>query len=333
MLVVGILYYVAIRSIHVSVDRPKPTPKRIDMVYTWVNGGDPHWRAQKQKYCPDESNARFSPPSAPDAELETSLLLSLQNLPFISKIFIVTDNQRPRCLDLNPKLHAAARRGKIQVVDHAVILPFRPVFNSLSIEAQLHKIPGLAEHFLYANDDFFVVHKLDYTTFYDKQMRPRFSGMKFTNLVKNMGLKRKNLREPTKMYVHLAKLLEQHRQKCYVPGHRPLAMTKSLMTEMHKAYPRWMKSTSLCRKRDGDKQIPPIAAALCLGLSQRTVVYDRFPRRGFIFAKYLLSGSTPASLHIVKNFINPSFVCFNDLDDSNCREMTHQLQALYLTKD
>ena len=44
------------------------------------------------------------------------------------------------------------------LVDHSDILPpeGRPTFNSHAIEASLHRIPGLSEHFIYFNDDMFL---------------------------------------------------------------------------------------------------------------------------------------------------------------------------------
>ena len=35
-----------------------------------------------------------------------------------------------------------------------------PTFNSCAIESQLHRIPGLAECYLYLNDDFFLLRPL-----------------------------------------------------------------------------------------------------------------------------------------------------------------------------
>ncbi len=49
----------------------------------------------------------------------------------------------------NPKLH---------LVDHREIIPeqFLPTFNSVVIERYIHKIPSLAEYFVYFNDDFYL---------------------------------------------------------------------------------------------------------------------------------------------------------------------------------
>jgi hypothetical protein len=49
---------------------------------------------------------------------------------------------------------------KIEIVDHKTILAgyeqYLPTFNSLVIETAMHRIPGLADRFIYFNDDFFL---------------------------------------------------------------------------------------------------------------------------------------------------------------------------------
>ena len=82
-------------------------------------------------------------------ELKYSLRSIEKYAPWIRRIFIVTDNQVPTWLN--------ASHPKIQMVDHTEIIPqeYLPCFNSRVIEHHMHKIPGLAEHFLYANDDMF----------------------------------------------------------------------------------------------------------------------------------------------------------------------------------
>ena len=63
------------------------------------------------------------------------------------RIWIVTDQQVPRWLKPDERL---------RVVDHREIFAdpaALPVFNSHAIESQLHHIPGLAERYLYLNDD------------------------------------------------------------------------------------------------------------------------------------------------------------------------------------
>ncbi len=126
----------------------------IDAVYTWVDGTDEEWQRLKAAAQTDQAGesliqdalaaARF----ADHDELRYSLRSIEQYAPWIRKIWIVTNGQVPAWLDTdNPN---------IQVVSHADIWPSPeglPNFNSHAIEACLHRIEGLAEHYLYFNDD------------------------------------------------------------------------------------------------------------------------------------------------------------------------------------
>lgn len=121
----------------------------IDLVYLWVDGSDPKWLAKRDACigAPKGVGQHCEGRYANHDELKYSLRSVEKYAPWIHKIFIVTDEQTPAWLDTsNPK---------VQIIDHRQILPPEslPCFNSVVIEHFLHRIPGLAEHFLYANDD------------------------------------------------------------------------------------------------------------------------------------------------------------------------------------
>lgn len=129
----------------------------IDLVYTWVDGSDPQWLKNKKRYLkkenPDLSNKSFEQQRYRNLnELKYSLRSAEKFAPFIRKIFIVTASQCPKWLNQN--------HPKIQIIDHSEIFPhpqnrYLPTFNSIAIEMNLHRIPDLAEHFIYFNDDVF----------------------------------------------------------------------------------------------------------------------------------------------------------------------------------
>jgi len=69
--------------------------------------------------------------------------------PWVRRIFIATDSPTPEWLADHPKVTIV--RSEEFFADPSVL----PTHNSHAVEAQLHRIPGLAEHFLYSNDDMF----------------------------------------------------------------------------------------------------------------------------------------------------------------------------------
>lgn len=64
------------------------------------------------------------------------------------KIFIVTNGQIPSWLNVqHPRIHLIPHETIFANASHL------PTFSSPAIEANLHRIPGLSEHFVYLNDD------------------------------------------------------------------------------------------------------------------------------------------------------------------------------------
>jgi len=135
----------------------------IDFVFTWVNGNDPIHQEKINTYIdPDKkknkkiNDARFKQVN----EIEFAVRSILKNAPFVRTIFIVTDQQTPDFLK-NPDLQNIERYKKVKIVDHTEIFrdyeKYLPTFNARSIETFLYRIPDLAEHFIYINDDFFIL--------------------------------------------------------------------------------------------------------------------------------------------------------------------------------
>jgi len=149
---------------------PLPLPSRvhfpIDVVYTWVAGDDPAWQQRRQQHMNDVHAGEYHAEAASRARFESrdELKYSLRSVhryaDFVRHIYIVTDQQRPDWLQETENL---------SVVDHHEIFENRaalPTFNSHSIESQLHRIDGLAEHYLYMNDDFFFGRRVEPELFF-----------------------------------------------------------------------------------------------------------------------------------------------------------------------
>jgi hypothetical protein len=140
----------------------------IDLVYLWVNGNDPQWIAKRNACIGEASNAETNCKGryADNEELRYSLRSIEMYAPWIRRIFIVTDHQVPQWLDTS--------HPKVRIVDHTEILPAEslPCFNSRIIEHHLYRIPGLAEHFLYANDDMYINQPVTPDTFFAKDGLP-----------------------------------------------------------------------------------------------------------------------------------------------------------------
>ena len=124
----------------------------IDLVYLWVDGNNPEWMARRAAFldAKTDNSLTNSRSYLNNDELKYSLRSVERYAPWIRNIFILTDNQKPKWLDIsNPK---------IKIIDQNDILPNKslPCFNSNVLEHFLYKIPNLSEHFLLSNDDMFL---------------------------------------------------------------------------------------------------------------------------------------------------------------------------------
>ena len=134
----------------------------IDVVYTWVDGADPEFAALKQRYAPPHMESNVPSRYRDNNELRYSLRSVAAFAPWVRRIHIVTHGHVPKWLNVD--------HPKIRMVTHEQIFAWPqhlPCFNSHAIECHLSRIPDLAEHLLYFNDDFFLGAPVQPETFFD----------------------------------------------------------------------------------------------------------------------------------------------------------------------
>ena len=135
----------------------------IDFVVTWVNMDDPEWQNEFSKYSGNKDNTKNGVSKARfrDYGFLKYWFRGVEKFaPWVRKIHFVTSGQKPDWLDENnPKIH---------LVSHKDFIPteFLPTYNSVVIERYMYRIPGLAEHFVYFNDDFFIINHIEKERFF-----------------------------------------------------------------------------------------------------------------------------------------------------------------------
>ena len=125
----------------------------IDIVIPWVDGSDPEWQNDFRKYAALEmgrdsnSEIRYR-----DWDNLQYLFRGIEKFaPWVRKVHFVTTGQKPKWLNVNAP--------KLNFVRHQDFIPqeFLPTFSVRPIELNLHRIEGLAEQFVYFNDDYFLL--------------------------------------------------------------------------------------------------------------------------------------------------------------------------------
>lgn len=120
---------------------------KIDFVIPWVDGSDPDWRKEKNKYMgleePDAGSERYR-----DMGILKYWFRAVEAYaPWVNQVHFITWGHLPEWLNTAcPKLH---------IVNHKDYIPeeYLPTFSSHPIELNIHRIPGLSEYFVYFNDD------------------------------------------------------------------------------------------------------------------------------------------------------------------------------------
>lgn len=124
----------------------------VDMVFSWVDGSSSEFQRQRAAQMAgyvvgegDDGPARYRHVD----ELRYALRSVHMYAPWVRRIFIATDSPRPVWLADDPRVTIV--RSEEFFADPSTL----PTHNSHAVESQLHRIDGLAEHFLYSNDDMF----------------------------------------------------------------------------------------------------------------------------------------------------------------------------------
>ena len=126
----------------------------VDLVYTWVNDGDPELARLRCETASAEvrSDVAYRAGSSrieDHGELRCSILTAERYCPFFRRIYIFGAGQPPAWLQ--------SFGERVVYIDQDAILPasIKPMFQSDAVEAFISRIPGLSEHYVYSNDDCF----------------------------------------------------------------------------------------------------------------------------------------------------------------------------------
>ena len=134
---------------------------KIDFVVLWVDDSDPVWREKKIKYVGEKNVKGNEDARYRDWDTLKYWFRGVEKFaPWVNNVYFVTDNQKPDWLNIN--------HPKLKWVKHTDFIPeqYLPTFNSNAIELNVHRIDGLSEHFVYFNDDCFLIDKTEPEDFF-----------------------------------------------------------------------------------------------------------------------------------------------------------------------
>jgi hypothetical protein len=224
------------------------TYEEIDIVYTWVDGGDPFFISERKRFSGQSASCDIKYASLDNHFRDNGeLLYSLRSIerfaPWVRRIHIVTNGHIPSWLNTDCE--------RISLVTHEQIFsdPDRlPVFNSNAIESQLHRIPGLSRRFLYMNDDLFLcrpIYRSDYINSGAGQ------NIFFDSIPLHEDCHHGSVHDRAYAYTQMvAKQLQPDITKRCLPSHCPQLYDKEILFHLEELFPDAFIETVSHRFRD-----------------------------------------------------------------------------------
>ncbi|MGX6601612.1 stealth family protein [Micromonosporaceae bacterium Da 78-11] len=284
----------------------------IDAVFTWVDGADPDWIERKNASLAAFGQQQINTIATNQSrfisrdELKYALRSIVSFAPWIRRIFLVTDDQIPPWLDdTDPRLTVVSHRELFGGTGEL------PTFNSHAIESRLHRIEGLAEHFIYFNDDMFLGRPVLPTAFFHAN-----------GIAKYFQSTAQLEAGPATIYdapvTAAGKNNRRHIMEVFGRGiaqkmqHVPYPLQKSVLEEIEQTLPQEVSQTAAHPFRHpGDLSIPSSLQHYWAFLTQRAVP-------GQIKYTYadLAHPSTPVQLAFLLHQRHCDVFCLNDTDSA-----------------
>ena len=218
----------------------------IDLVFPYVNSTSKKWQKTYVDFCRrngfKQRLTNFNSERYRDWGFLRYMFRGINNnLPFIRKVFLILQapDQIPEWLD----------QGSVEIIYHEDFIPkeYLPTYNSTTIEMFLDKIPGVSEHFIYANDDWYAISPMKPEDFYTEDGKIK------------VGFRERQLKDFLQFNVVCCNCFNQVRLACGLPD-----MTPNYLTPFHEFAPMIKSHITKIKELLGDsiyKNITPFRDA------------------------------------------------------------------------
>ncbi|WP_258066659.1 stealth family protein [Arthrobacter sp. GMC3] len=217
----------------------------VDIIFSWVDGSSADYqRARRDQESGvilgegDRHESRFRQID----ELKYALRSIYMFAPWVGHIYIATDSPAPHWLRDHPRISLV--RSAEHFADPSVL----PTHNSMAVESQLHHIHGLAEHYLYSNDDMFFGRPLSPDMFFSPggvtrfMLSPNRIGLGESS-VERSGFENSARVNRRLLWNKFGRFTTRHLEHSAAP------FRKSVMTDLENAFPTEFAATAASRFR------------------------------------------------------------------------------------
>ena len=295
--------------------------EKIDAVITWVDGSEPNYKLKLEENLKNKKiiNRQYTQAN----EIDFCVASIIKFAPFVRKIFIVTDKQKPRFSGIR---HMVSLE-KIEIIDHEEIfrdnLDCMPSFNIRSIDALLFKIKNLSDKFIYFNDDMFLIKETTKEDWFkDNKAVLTGSWAKTYNkqLIKNISHKIKNLlkiRPSFNAAQSKAANIAGFHNKYFKSFHCGRPQIKSVIKDFYDKNPQRLTNQIRYKFRDGRQYMP---YSLCWHLLIKENLYVESSTNKLVEINKSRNLSAIKLEKILKSIDSKAEVKFLNIQDLNMAE-------------
>lgn len=197
--------------------------KKIDFVIAWVDSNDIKWQNLRNKYASADPEDRAEYRYRDWWTLKYFFRWVEKFTPWVNNVFFVTFGHCPSWLNLN--------HPKLKFIKHENYIPkeYLPTFNSHTIELNFHRITGLSEHFVYFNDDMFIIDFMKQSDFFELGVPKQIAGLEAIT-TSNEIYAHTLLNDVLLINRHFsyAEIITKNREKWFYPGYWIKILAKTI---------------------------------------------------------------------------------------------------------
>ena len=295
--------------------------EKIDAVITWVDGSEPNYKLKLEENLKNKKiiNRQYTQAN----EIDFCVASIIKFAPFVRKIFIVTDKQKPKF----SRIRHMVSFEKIEIIDHEEIfrdnLDCMPSFNIRSIDALLFKIKNLSDKFIYFNDDMFLIKETTKEDWFkDNKAVLTGSWAKTYNkqLIKTISHKIKNLlniRPSFNAAQSKAANIAGFHNKYFKSFHCGRPQIKSVIKDFYDKNPQRLTNQIRHKFRDGRQYMP---YSLCWHLLIKENLYVESSTNKLVEINKSRNLSAKKLEKILRSFDSKAEVKFLNIQDLNMAE-------------
>ncbi|MDP3562041.1 MAG: stealth family protein [Legionellaceae bacterium] len=322
----------------------------IDAVITWVDGYDP---SHQQKIIDYFLRLGIDKPKSIEptrfnqcGEIAYCLKSISYFAPWIRTIYLVTDGQTPHFVTELQSTKPFGERStevreitwdtqhdeilrelanKIKIIDHRDIFrgyeAYLPVFNSLTIELMLWRIEGLSEHFIYFNDDCFLLRPTKPRDFFreDKlvlrgEWKTQTEQKWYQRLRQKIVKKSPAINDHRMWQEQSAKLAGCNKRFFHLP-HAPLPLKKQTFVDFFQQHPDVLLNNIRYPFRN-KQQIWPISLAQHIDIKKNRAIFDNGLKSIMINGAFHSITKIKTRLTKANQDKRAAFLCVQSLDET-----------------